>query len=246
MNHDDFLLAIRDDPSDVPRLVYADWLEEQGDPRAEFIRVQCELAPLTETDERWPALKAREAELLDRHRKAWVSSLRGLVRDCEFRRGFVAMTVVEGATFLERAEDLWRKAPVEEVRLLEAGRLVHKIAAMPALERLTALGLNGNYIDSRGVAALVSSPHVARLVRLNLCKNNIEDEGASALAGTPYLGALELLDLSHNRITLRGATMLADSTQLAALTAISLRNNWIPWPDHPGLRERFGSRQCLL
>jgi uncharacterized protein (TIGR02996 family) len=42
---DAFLQAICAKPEDdTPRLVYADWLEEQGDTdRAEFIRVQCEL-----------------------------------------------------------------------------------------------------------------------------------------------------------------------------------------------------------
>lgn len=43
------LSAIWDQPyGDTPRLVYADWLQETGEPanvgRAEFIRVQCELA----------------------------------------------------------------------------------------------------------------------------------------------------------------------------------------------------------
>ena len=42
MNPDDaFLQAIRDAPDDdAPRLIYADWLDERGDPRGEFIRVQ--------------------------------------------------------------------------------------------------------------------------------------------------------------------------------------------------------------
>ena len=41
-----FIHSIREAPDDdAPRLVYADWLEDNGDPqRAEFIRVQCELA----------------------------------------------------------------------------------------------------------------------------------------------------------------------------------------------------------
>jgi uncharacterized protein (TIGR02996 family) len=45
---DAFLIAIRAAPDDdAPRLVYADWLEEQGDaPSAEFIRVQCEIASI--------------------------------------------------------------------------------------------------------------------------------------------------------------------------------------------------------
>jgi uncharacterized protein (TIGR02996 family) len=41
-----FLRAIGAAPEDdAPRLVYADWLDDRGDAaRAEFIRVQCELA----------------------------------------------------------------------------------------------------------------------------------------------------------------------------------------------------------
>lgn len=41
-----FEAAIRVSPADdTPRIVYADWLEEHGDPgRAEFIRLQCEVA----------------------------------------------------------------------------------------------------------------------------------------------------------------------------------------------------------
>jgi hypothetical protein len=33
----------------VPRLVYADWLEERGDPRGEFIRLECRVRGLPET-----------------------------------------------------------------------------------------------------------------------------------------------------------------------------------------------------
>lgn len=84
--HPGFLADIIDHPDDdVPRLIYADWLEEQGEEvRAEFIRVQCELAktPLTisvaerpdqyggfsfydEPNPRYEALRRRERELLD-------------------------------------------------------------------------------------------------------------------------------------------------------------------------------------
>ena len=48
MNHEEeFLQQIVAAPEDVePRLVYADWLEERGDPRGDFIRIQCELAEI--------------------------------------------------------------------------------------------------------------------------------------------------------------------------------------------------------
>jgi uncharacterized protein (TIGR02996 family) len=44
MNEEAFLSAIAADPSDdTNRLVYADWLEERGDPRAEYIRLRLKL-----------------------------------------------------------------------------------------------------------------------------------------------------------------------------------------------------------
>src|SRR5688572_17928114 len=62
--------AIRTNPEDdTPRLVYADWLQENGDEeRAEFIRVQCELAKLPwQQKETWRErgrLMARSEQLL--------------------------------------------------------------------------------------------------------------------------------------------------------------------------------------
>jgi uncharacterized protein (TIGR02996 family) len=70
-----FLRAILDAPADdTSRLVYADWLEEQGQTdRAEFIRGQCELARLPEGDIRRQELQARQEQLLwIAHREDWV------------------------------------------------------------------------------------------------------------------------------------------------------------------------------
>ena len=41
-DEDELLEAICAEPDrDEPRIVYADWLEQQGDPRGEFIHAQC-------------------------------------------------------------------------------------------------------------------------------------------------------------------------------------------------------------
>jgi uncharacterized protein (TIGR02996 family) len=78
--------AIRSAPDDdAPRLVYADWLDEHGQPeRAEFIRVQCGLAR-TET----PALLKRETELLAAHHDAFAGPLAAPGLRFRFRRGFI-------------------------------------------------------------------------------------------------------------------------------------------------------------
>jgi uncharacterized protein (TIGR02996 family) len=43
-NEDAFLRSIREKPHDeAPRLVYADWLDECGDPRSEFLRLEIQV-----------------------------------------------------------------------------------------------------------------------------------------------------------------------------------------------------------
>src|SRR5262249_31406571 len=71
-----FLQAIGEAPEDdVPGLIYADWLEEHGQPeRAEFIRVQVELAGLPFEDERVSGLQARAFRLLSRHGMTWLDN----------------------------------------------------------------------------------------------------------------------------------------------------------------------------
>src|SRR5947209_2333045 len=73
--HEAFLQAIIEAPEDdAPRLVYADWLEDNGDPhRAEFIRVQVELARprLLGGSKLRRELQKREKTLFDEHGQGW-------------------------------------------------------------------------------------------------------------------------------------------------------------------------------
>jgi uncharacterized protein (TIGR02996 family) len=63
-----FLRAIFKDPDDDGlRLIYADWLEEQGDPRGELVRLQCLLLNLGLTDPRRPELEERARLLAAEH-----------------------------------------------------------------------------------------------------------------------------------------------------------------------------------
>lgn len=97
---------------DGPRLVYADQLQDAGDPRGELIAVQCELARLgyEVKPSSWDwigdaladdqvdlahvrKLRAREKALLDEHREGWLAPARGLdlaTSAFRFQRGFVA------------------------------------------------------------------------------------------------------------------------------------------------------------
>jgi uncharacterized protein (TIGR02996 family) len=115
MSHDDaFIQAIIDNPDDdSPRLVYADWLEENGRPeRADFIRVQCALAHLPHGDPRREALEARERELLEGHQEEWAGPLEGMVEKLEFHRGFIEAVRIEPEDFLTHAPEMLDSAPI--------------------------------------------------------------------------------------------------------------------------------------
>src|SRR5450755_976841 len=103
MTHDDaFLQAILERPDDdAPRLLYADWLDERGDPRGEFIRVQCVRARQAEYDPRWWELIAREQELRSAYEKEWLGPVTGFLDGWSFWRGFLEGVVVRAPAFLE-------------------------------------------------------------------------------------------------------------------------------------------------
>src|SRR4051812_5741405 len=73
-----FIEAILEAPSDdFSRLPYADWLEERGDPRGEFLRVEVALFdhPSSDTHD---ALETRRRELLKVLDPEWVDLVRRL------------------------------------------------------------------------------------------------------------------------------------------------------------------------
>ena len=71
-----FVQAIVEEPGDEGlRLIFADWLEERGDPLGEYLRLRCRLARLAAGDPQRPGLEARAAALWGQHGVAWWASL---------------------------------------------------------------------------------------------------------------------------------------------------------------------------
>jgi uncharacterized protein (TIGR02996 family) len=75
-DHDAFVRMILEAPhKQGPRLVYADWLDEQGDPastdQAEFLRIECQLDALPARDRRRTKLMARLRQLREVIQEDW-------------------------------------------------------------------------------------------------------------------------------------------------------------------------------
>jgi uncharacterized protein (TIGR02996 family) len=137
-----FLHSILEKPDDdAPRLIYADWLEESGDPRGEFIRVQCALARPDLDEGHRRELQRREQVLLATYEQEWLEPLCSPRLSWRFHRGFIAS--MQGM-FRERAgkfTDYIRFFPSGQVRVLT------RVGATPpeAADLLTETGCQHHY-----------------------------------------------------------------------------------------------------
>jgi uncharacterized protein (TIGR02996 family) len=217
---------------DGPRLVYADFLDETGEPadaaRAEFIRVQVALAKLPEDHPRRPALVERQSELKQAHWPAWTAHLAGLGdhTQAEFRRGIPDAVSVEAEVFLARGDELFRRGPIRRVQLRDAARLLPKLIHCPFLAEVRELDLCGRDLGNGGVNLLVRSPYLTRVQVLDLGFNGLDDAGVRVLAKASTLPQLHELSLGGNeQITAEGVRFLAESPFFAGLSALDLSGN---------------------
>jgi uncharacterized protein (TIGR02996 family) len=113
-----FLQAMVEAPEDeTPRLIYADWLEEQGDPdRAEFIRLQAQLAAMAEDDPRRAALEERDRRLFAELALSWPRSPHDRATAFAFCRRFMRGDAVPAAAYLAHPT-VFRAAPLGDFHL---------------------------------------------------------------------------------------------------------------------------------
>lgn len=181
----------------LPRLVYADWLEERGDAdRAEFIRLQCEPPELPEIVRVVTPVDDRERELLNAHRREWVAGFGVPVEDVAFERGLVSA-----------------------VRLKEwdGGKLLDP-AILPRFATLTELDLSGLKLTNDDLAAFAVAAHFPRLRKLILSDNILTDIAATQLAMASGLPKLDTVYLSGTAITAKGRNTLTGSSHFRLLT----------------------------
>src|SRR6516162_10243136 len=109
--HEGFLDAIKAEPDDdTPRLIYADWLDDHGQPeRAEFIRLQIESARLPEGDPRAAEFDVRAEEILAEHEIEWLGEWSERLVRWSFRRGFLDAITIEAESFRCHGDELFAR-----------------------------------------------------------------------------------------------------------------------------------------
>jgi len=241
---DDFLKAIRERPDDIGlRLIYADWLEERGNPQGEFIRVQCGLAKECESQAQVTAWKARQHTLLAQHEANWTRHWHGMALGHGFRCGFLEEILISAQDFLSaKVADLLQRDPIRVIRLCEVRDLLAAVVASPRLSCISTLDLASNDLGDLDAEILVNSPHLGKLKELDLTANNLGDRGVRALAGARTLTGLTTLILDANPFGDPGAQALARSRYLDGLENLDLGGTQISDFVIKALRARFGDR----
>lgn len=174
----ELLAAVLADPdNDEPRLAYAAWLEQQGNPRGEFIRVQCELQPLRAERKLPPKqrslktrLAKREQALLKQHFAEWTAPLAALSVNPEtatFRRGFLAELRLEDVDVNDDSLAVLRHVPELELLNLQGSAVTD--AGMMHLRRVKNLGTLGITETAVTPAGLAELKGVDRLVQVYNC-----------------------------------------------------------------------------
>jgi uncharacterized protein (TIGR02996 family) len=193
--------GIREAPEDdAPRLVFADWLEDQGDEaslaRAEFIRVQLRRARLPEDDPAQSELEARELRLLKRWAPVWCGS-HFLFRKVRFRRGFIEYVHLNMRHFLHHRRQVMALEPVRDVSLTGWWRapddLVRRVGGCEEWRHVETLRIHhqGPHHHPRSnLILLLESPHLSRLQALHCPQVQFEAEARRRFERLPVLRQL--------------------------------------------------------
>lgn len=243
---DGFLDSIAAAPDDdAPRLVFADWLEDEGDPTyAEFIRVQCELARFYEADRRfiesWAsnvaashveddwrqregaserlALQRREAELFDVLSRRWQRQLQDGVPEGLWLRNF-------------------QRGFIDTVELtIVPAVLVECTGRWPFLLRIERLDVGEQVCDG-----FFGCTELARVKQIACVRWGLEDSAMLPFATAEHFHNLQMLDLSGCTFGQEGIAAFARCPSLTGLRKLNL--GWVVIGD-AGLITLVGSPVC--
>lgn len=235
MTHASFLEALHENFEDhVTRLVYADWLEDQGeDARARFIRLSIELEQRCDHPRQREARKREWEDLLVSHQTRWFGPRPERLHQYSWRGGFVDRLVFDPAARLEEVESVLRRHPCCTL-VLRGDRALAGLACSPYLCNVRSLdigALPGS--DLRWFDRLFDSPFL-RLVELSL-RDPVDDHLTRYLGEAPRLQRLRALRLQSAKISDAGLASLMRRGVFPNLEHCHVISNRISWIGLTGL-----------
>lgn len=228
-----WLDAILADPTaDAPRLMYADHLSAQRDPRGEFIALQCAMV-------RTESMLHTESELLEQHAAEWLGGLE--LENVEWRRGFPAKASLTAHTFA--TNPACARVPLESVRLIQFKKEVDALLKAkphptvrafrfgsgfsdqtcralhaPLFSKAVSLDFSSGEFASEALFSELARANFARLDELVLTGTPLNDAAFSLLSTARFWKRLDSLCVAQTpELTPMMATSLTAATALRTL-----------------------------
>lgn len=227
-----FVAEIRAHPrDDAPRLVYADYLDEAGDPQGELIRVHVALSHLAPGDPQRRELELREEELLANYAEAWLAPLSELgaegVSARSLQRGLIERVRIKAAAFLEQGDELCRRAPALFcLELRGVAGLLSKLARRALPPQVTVLDLSAAGCGTADLDGLAQSAWTAQIAELSLSFSQLQDAAVTLLLRCEW-PRLVKLNLSVNRLGPDALGTIAQHKPPLLLESLSVSVNQI-------------------
>ncbi|WAS97393.1 hypothetical protein [Nannocystis punicea] len=223
---------------DGPRLDLAQRLRERGDPRGEFIELQCAAARSDDDHDARDELTARADALFAAHEDEWHHELGLRLGEATWARGFVDAVSLAPGRVAAIGERLARGAPVRALHLRGLEKDAEALASVlrdPLLSVVTALDLcaDRNDVGPAGARALARATHLTQLRELRLRDNEIFEAGGHDLARATHFSGLTKLDLRSCQVGTDGVRALAAATHLAGLRELWLGGSFFDNNSNP-------------
>jgi hypothetical protein len=208
-------------PAGGEELVYADELQEKGDPRGELIVVAAELAKLGVDDARGPALAARARKLMPAAKEAWAKDIGLKKSQFSLEDGLPSNVRVKlRKTAPQLPEHRWIVG--YRVEGANGGQMARLLAAKE-FERVRHLVLEDSAFEWGELRDFCASPAVKHLRSLDIMVN-VGARGVHMLLMATRFEALERLELSLNYQATPNLTGYENVAGLPALSTLHLRD----------------------
>lgn len=209
--------------ADEPRLVFADWCEENGDVRAEFIRLQVEATRAE--DEMQRAILEHQVQVYLRkfgnqinapiHRFLSTAGVRTgrrrrPVRYWTYERGFIHHLAVDVNVLLDHADTIRQIGPIEHLTLYRLMEHSDALSNWAGLSNIKSIKFNDPTLygaaprsvadQQNALATVLSSPYLERLERVQVANIWPATPVLAALRDNPSLSSLQTARFCGNHL----------------------------------------------